>query len=153
MSDLISREQAIDSWDKLSKRGRTEFDQVLMTLPTKITEYKTFCGIPIEKAARIVQEHKAAPLCALADRTCPFQGKEFAWCLTCPHISEEDRELVRKAIEGSQPKTGEWIEEITGNGWNEWVNLTCDQCGSKFEKAGAWLYCPVCGAKMRGGTE
>ena len=34
MSDLISREQAIDSWDKLSKRGRTEFDQVLMTLPS-----------------------------------------------------------------------------------------------------------------------
>lgn len=32
--DLISREQAIDSWDKLSKRGRTEFDQVLMTLPS-----------------------------------------------------------------------------------------------------------------------
>ena len=34
MSDLISREQAIDSWDKLSKRGRIEFDQVLMTLPS-----------------------------------------------------------------------------------------------------------------------
>ena len=34
MSDLISREQAIDSWDKLSIRGRTEFDQVLMTLPS-----------------------------------------------------------------------------------------------------------------------
>ena len=32
--DLISREQAIDSWDKLSKRGRIEFDQVLMTLPS-----------------------------------------------------------------------------------------------------------------------
>ena len=34
MSNLISREQAMDSWDKLSKRGRTEFDQVLMTLPS-----------------------------------------------------------------------------------------------------------------------
>jgi len=34
MSNLINREQAIDSWDKLSKRGRTEFDQVLMTLPS-----------------------------------------------------------------------------------------------------------------------
>lgn len=32
MSDLIKRSDAIDSWDKLSKRGRTEFDQVLMTL-------------------------------------------------------------------------------------------------------------------------
>lgn len=34
MSDTISRRMAIDSWDKLSKRGRTEFDQVLMTLPS-----------------------------------------------------------------------------------------------------------------------
>lgn len=33
-SDLISRQDAIDAWDKLSKRGRTEFDQVLMTLPS-----------------------------------------------------------------------------------------------------------------------
>ena len=32
--DLISRQDAIDAWDKLSKRGRTEFDQVLMTLPS-----------------------------------------------------------------------------------------------------------------------
>ncbi len=43
-------------------------------------------------------------LCALADRECPFQGKEFAWCLTCPHISEEDRALVKKVI--AEPKTG-----------------------------------------------
>ena len=34
MSDLINREDAIEAWDKLSKRGRTEFDQVLMTLPS-----------------------------------------------------------------------------------------------------------------------
>ena len=34
MDDSISRQAAIDSWDKLSKRGRTEFDQVLMTLPS-----------------------------------------------------------------------------------------------------------------------
>ena len=41
MSDLISRQGAIDAWDKLSKRGRTEFDQVLMTLPS--AEPKTKC--------------------------------------------------------------------------------------------------------------
>ena len=34
MTDLISRADAIEVWDKLSKRGRTEFDQVLMTLPS-----------------------------------------------------------------------------------------------------------------------
>lgn len=45
-------------------------------------------------------------LCVLADRVCPFQGREFALCLTCPHISEEDRALVKKAV--AEPKTG-WI--------------------------------------------
>lgn len=34
MNDLISRTDAIEAWNKLSKRGRTEFDQVLMTLPS-----------------------------------------------------------------------------------------------------------------------
>ena len=34
MSDLINRANAIEAWEKLSKRGRTEFDQVLMTLPS-----------------------------------------------------------------------------------------------------------------------
>ena len=33
-TDIISRADAIEAWDKLSKRGRTEFDQVLMTLPS-----------------------------------------------------------------------------------------------------------------------
>lgn len=41
MSDLINREDAIEAWDKLSKRGRTEFDQVLMTLPSAKAEPKT----------------------------------------------------------------------------------------------------------------
>lgn len=41
MGDLISKQNAIDAWDKLSKRGRTEFDQVLMTLPS--AEPKTKC--------------------------------------------------------------------------------------------------------------
>lgn len=39
MSDLINREDAIEAWDKLSKRGRTEFDQVLMTLPSAEVEW------------------------------------------------------------------------------------------------------------------
>lgn len=43
-NDLISRQDAIDSWDKLSKRGRTEFDQVLMTLPSAETQPITCDG-------------------------------------------------------------------------------------------------------------
>lgn len=34
MRDVIYRDDAIKAWDKLSKRGRTEFEQVLMTLPS-----------------------------------------------------------------------------------------------------------------------
>ena len=122
-----------------------ELSKRIKSLPSRLTEYKTFCGVPIEEATRIVQEHKAYPLCALADRECPFQGKEFAWCLTCPHISEEDRELVRKAVEGSEPKTGEWIKSnLLPNGWN------CDNCGSPImtDDISEMLFCPNCGCEM-----
>lgn len=40
MTDIISRTNAIEAWDKLSKRGRIEFDQVLMTLPSFDTTKK-----------------------------------------------------------------------------------------------------------------
>lgn len=87
-------------------------------------------------------------LCALADRACPFQGKEFAWCLTCPHISEEDRALVKKVV--AEPRTGEWVrvtDEETPN-VTTW-HYKCDQCG-----AGRWekgqRYCQNCGARMLG---
>lgn len=39
MTNLINRADAIGAWDKLSKRGRTEFDQVLMTLPSADAEW------------------------------------------------------------------------------------------------------------------
>lgn len=87
--------------------------------------------------------------CPLADRACPFQGKEIAWCLTCPHISEEDRDLVKKAV--AEPKTGEckdcthWDKlnyEAPRQGW-------CDQ----FEDwTDADEFCSRC-ARMNGGEE
>ena len=33
-NDAISRQEALDEWNRLSERGRTEFDQVLMMLPS-----------------------------------------------------------------------------------------------------------------------
>ena len=37
--------------------------------------------------------------CALAGgRKCFAQGYDFTWCITCPHISEEDRQLVNHAV-------------------------------------------------------
>ena len=34
MSDLIDRQAAIDKWESMTVRGRTEFDQVLLMLPS-----------------------------------------------------------------------------------------------------------------------
>lgn len=48
---------------------------------------------------------------------------------------------------------GEWIEEYHGNGWNDYWDYTCSNCGKKYERADDVLYkanfCPNCGADMR----
>ena len=101
------------------------------------------------------------PFCALADRSCPFQGKEFVWCLTCPHISVEDRTLVKKAVE---PKTGRWIpvdsfsayggdEATWGAHGNPIAFYYCSECKEHAyagEDGESLLtdFCPHCGAKM-----
>ena len=43
------------------QRMHEECMKAVEALPSRITEYKTFCGVPIEEAARIVQEHNAEP--------------------------------------------------------------------------------------------
>lgn len=40
MTDRISRQEALDEWNRLSERGRTEFDQVLMMLPSTESEQR-----------------------------------------------------------------------------------------------------------------
>ena len=40
---------------------REVVEDAIQRLPSRITEYKTFCGVPIEEAERIVQEHNAEP--------------------------------------------------------------------------------------------
>ena len=39
-NDAISRQESLDEWNKLSERGRTEFDQVLMMLPSTELEQR-----------------------------------------------------------------------------------------------------------------
>lgn len=39
-NDVISRQEALDEWNRLSERGRIEFDQVLMMLPSAQPERK-----------------------------------------------------------------------------------------------------------------
>lgn len=73
--DLISRQDAIDAvtgaiWHyhnecyknlNVYEVAEALVSDAIKLLPSRITEYKTFCGVPIEEAARIVQEHNAEP--------------------------------------------------------------------------------------------
>lgn len=65
-------------------------------------------------------------------------------------------EAIDMAIEAlrAEPKTGEWVETVDGNGWNEWGVLKCPLCGATIEdkQYRSWEYnfCPSCGADMRG---
>lgn len=54
-TDLISRQDALDS----IRHDPNDTYDAIKSLPLRLTEYKTFCGVPIEEAARIVQEHNA----------------------------------------------------------------------------------------------
>lgn len=93
-------------------------------------------------------QQKPNLLCALADRECPFQGKEYAWCLTCPHISEEDRALVKKAA--LEPKRGHWTD-TAGKPNDSQYSLYCSECDEWSEYRSR--YCPNCGALMAGVRE
>ena len=57
-----------------------------------------------------------------------------------------------EALSADRP-SGEWIEDYNGNGWNDYWDYTCSNCGKKYERADAVLYkanfCPNCGADMR----
>lgn len=66
-------------------------------------------------------------------------------------IKVDTEELVEKIKEECQhERTGEWLEEHSGNGWNEWTNYICSECNEKFNKFYASNYCPNCGARMKG---
>lgn len=62
-------------------------------------------------------------------------------------------QLIDKIPSVDKPK-GEWKTEYHGNGWNDYWDYTCSNCGKKYERADAILYkanfCPNCGARMKG---
>ena len=48
-------------------------------------------------------------------------------------------------------KAKKWKKRHVGNGWNDWTNLTCPECGTTFENVkwySDWNYCPKCGTKL-----
>jgi hypothetical protein len=130
--DLISRQAAIDAlgeeppvWydgeDEIAERDQWRRDVA---------------------AIEAVPSEEPNPYCPMAGRRCDTRGKEFVWCLTCPHISEEDRTLVKKAVE---PKIGRW-EDITKTGG--YFVFKCSECGEICLED--FDFCPNCGAKMLG---
>lgn len=64
------------------------------------------------------------------------------------------RDALDMAIEALQNgPEGEWIEEYNGNGWNDFWDYTCSNCGKKYKRADYLYranYCPNCRARMKG---
>lgn len=149
MSDNISRQAAIDAIDRIFDRCE-EIEAHLPEGDPDRTGYKMYPDyMTVWEYLHQVPSAEPNPFCALADRACLFQGKEFVWCLTCPHINEEDRDLVKKAIE---PKTGHWMDaEIPLESGGAMPIQVCDQCSTFYPLAhtgGGFHFCPHCGVKM-----
>ena len=60
-SDLINRQDAIDVVNYEVYDGYDAIVNGIKALPSVVSEYKTFCGVPIEEAVRIMQEYNAKP--------------------------------------------------------------------------------------------
>jgi DNA-directed RNA polymerase subunit RPC12/RpoP len=85
-------------------------------------------------------------------------------CKNCPTTERISGENLLGAMalgfsygmEADRPQ-GEWVTEYNGNGWNDYWNYTCSNCGKKYERADAVLYkanfCPNCGARMKGADD
>lgn len=52
---------------------------------------------------------------------------------------------------------GKWIKQYNGNGWDDFWDYKCSNCGKVYERASGVLYyanyCPNCGARIKGGEE
>ena len=65
----------------------------------------------------------------------------------CTSVNTAICEALHKVAE---PRTGEWKEEYAGNGWNDFWDYTCSECGRKFHRFYKSNFCPNCGADMGG---
>lgn len=45
---------------------------------------------------------------------------------------------------------GKWKIEYTGDGWNDYIDVTCTNCGKTIKRGEPYNFCPNCGADMRG---
>ena len=58
--------------------------------------------------------------------------------------------LIKRAIRKAKPKS--WIAVFTGDGWNDYYDITCPYCGKTYRKdrgdIGLGNYCPNCGRRV-----
>jgi len=150
MSDLISRQDAIDAWDKLSKRGRTEFDQVLMTLPSAEPKTGRDCTDFVRWLMDEVMDEENWQMNAVAN------GE-----IICRKLKKLGLLDVVDGYYVETQKTGEWIDYIgkdlgIDGQWlrddGKTIFMQCDQCDSMVVRnlMTHKNYCPNCGARMLG---
>ena len=96
--DIIRRQDAIDAWDKLSKRGRTEFDQVLMTLPSATSQSLTKPNKSCESDIIYRQD--------VIDAFSDVLDSDF------PYISEETPRERIASIPSAEQKKGTLTKEV-----------------------------------------
>lgn len=97
MSDLISR-QGVSAW--LSNMGHEKLADMVMDerrFPPRLTEYKTFCGVPMEEAVRIVQEYNAdKPKTGTWSVKFDGDGWNDHWTYTCSECGQSYTDLYPK---------------------------------------------------------
>lgn len=80
----------------------------------------------------------------------PYYSEDFIKGFKC------GAERQFEADKADRPQ-GEWEIEYRGNGWNDYWDYICSNCGKKYERADAVLYkanfCPNCGAQMKGADD
>ena len=56
---------------------------------------------------------------------------------------------INNSTTSKKLKTNKWIKEHQGNGWDDWISLTCPVCGKVHNKVPyIYSYCPNCGTYM-----
>lgn len=159
--DCISRAYAIEvlSHIKEDEQWRTEcIDneiRLIKLLPSVVPQVPSEdC---ISRKALLERKYKAKDI---------FDTEYEDWFVFVPTIEDAPSVVpkrscyrcgLREDCEDSterESKEGEWIKEYNGNGWNDYWDYTCPNCGKKYERADSVLYdssyCPNCGAKMKG---
>ena len=105
-----------------------------------------------QEASKIIEQYR---MCSSGD--CPTLE-----CADCeynhdPRKVEEAFLMAIDALESAQPerKTGHWIDKTDPEWDGEWGDWKCSCCGVVLSSMainlnGTYLYCPKCGAEMRG---